>query len=279
MHVINQIGYFPAYGLDNKHRFTKKFDKRISVTMDSIVHDPNADINILMQCEPPNLYVDFYNMVRENHRKFDLVLAYDERILSIPNIKAMEFCPIGSWIDNNIVLEKKNQITYLMSSKINGYDYHIRFMIMRWLEKHKPTNFDMFWHRSPPRINDKNVFFTNAKFNIACENQVMNNMFTEKLIDCFKTKTIPIYYGCVNIEKYFNPKGIIRFNNIEEFNDIMLNLNPSVYDELKPYMEENYELSRPYWSKTVYQRVEEIVSDKFFDMDHDNNFLLTHILD
>lgn len=279
MYVINQIGYFPAYGLDSQHRFTKKFDKKVSITMDSIVHDPSSDINILMQCEPPNLYVDFYGMVEKNHHKFDLVLAYDERILNIPGIKAMEFCPIGTWINDNIVLKKKNQITYLMSSKINGHDYHMRFMIMRWLEKNKVNNFDILWHRSPPRVTDKNVFFVNAKFNVACENQVMNNMFTEKLIDCFRTKTIPIYYGCQNIQKYFNPRGIIKFNSIEEFDDIMRNLSESIYDHMLPYIEENYELSRQYWSKTVYQRIEELVTDEFFDVNQYNNFLLTHILD
>jgi hypothetical protein len=218
-------------------------------------------------------------MVQQHYRKFDLVLAYDERILSIPGINAVEFCPIGSWISNDIVLNKTNQISYLMSSKINGYDYHMRFMIMRWLEKNKLSNFDIKWHRSPPRVPDKNIFFSNAKFNIACENQVMNNMFTEKLIDCFKTKTVPIYYGCMNIEKYFNSRGIIGFTTIEEFNDIMANLTPDIYDDMLPYIEENYELSKPFWQKTVYQRVEDLVTERFFDMDQYNNFLITQILD
>ncbi len=279
MYVINQIGYFPAYGLENQYRFTRKFDKKISVTMDSIVHAPNADINILVQCEPPNLYVDFYGMVERNHHKFDLVLAYDERILNIPGINAIEFCPVDSWIGDNIALDKKNQVSYLMSSKINGHDYHMRFMIMRWLEKNKLDNFDILWHRSPPRVANKDIFFANAKFNIACENQVMNNMFTEKLIDCFKTKTVPIYYGCKNVQKYFNPNGIIIFNTIEEFNEKINSITPTTYDELFPYIEENYELSKKYWANTVYQRIEELVFEKFFDVYQDNNFLLTHILD
>ena len=46
-----------------------------------------------------------------------------------------------------------------------------------------------------------------------------------------------------------------------------------------PYIEENHELSNQYWSKTVYQRIEELVTDKFFDINQYNNFLLTHILD
>ena len=65
MYEINQIGYFPAYGLDNRYKFTKKFSKKISVTMDAIVRDNNADINILMQCQPPNLYFGFFDLLRK----------------------------------------------------------------------------------------------------------------------------------------------------------------------------------------------------------------------
>ena len=279
MYVINQIGYFPAYGLDHPYRFTKKFPKRISVTMDSIVHDRDADINVLVQCEPPNLYIDFYNMVVNNWRNFDLVLAYDERILAIPEINAIEFCPVGSWISKDLTLQKTNQISYLMSSKINGNDYHMRFMIMRWLQQNSLPNWEILWHRSPPRVPDKNKFFTQAKFNIACENQVMNNMFTEKLIDCFKTRTVPLYYGCQNLDRYFNPKGVLSFNTIDEFKELITSLRPEMYDEMMPYIEENYELSKPYWEKTVYQRIEEVVSDRFFNTNQENNFLLNYILD
>lgn len=279
MYVINQIGYLPAYGPETNYRFTKNFTKKVSVTMDSIVYDRDADINILMQCEPPNLYIDFFNMVKQNHKNFDLVLAYDERILNLPGINAIEFCPIGSWIKDELELKKTNQISYLMSSKINGNDYNMRFMIMRWFEKNKLDSFEVLMHRSPPRVPNKNIFFTNAKFNIACENQVMNNMFSEKLIDCFKTKTIPIYYGCKNIEKYFNTRGIIRFNTIEEFKNIMENLLPKNYDDMLLYAEENYELSKIYWQKNVYERIEDVVTSYFFEPDQQMNFLLNHIID
>jgi hypothetical protein len=57
------------------------------------------------------------------------------------------------------------------------------------------------------------------------------------------------------------------------------NLTPGIYDDMLPHIEENYELSKPYWQKTVYQRVEELVAERFFDMDQYNNFLITQILD
>lgn len=258
MYPIKQIGYMPGYGLENPYSFTKQFPFHASMSVDTIQFNPTDDYKILMQSEPPNLYIKFCGMVQENYKNFDLILTYDDRLLSLPN--AVEFCPVGSWITDGLVLDKKDQISFMMSSKINGSAYHMRFMIMHRMQHLKQIGpFEFKFWRSPPRIESKDSFFVNAKFNIACENQIMSNMFTEKLLDCFKTFTVPIYYGCTNIEKYFNPKGIIRFNTIEEFEKIVHNLHPDMYNEMLPYVMENYELGRPYWEKNVYQRIEDIV--------------------
>jgi len=33
--------------------------------------------------------------------------------------------------------------------------------------------------------------------------------FTEKILDCFRTRTVPIYWGCTNIREHFEADGII----------------------------------------------------------------------
>lgn len=40
-------------------------------------------------------------------------------------------------------------------------------------------------------------------YSIAIENSYKENYFSEKFTDCILSWTIPIYYGCPNIEKYF----------------------------------------------------------------------------
>ena len=261
MHTIKQIGYMPGYGLDNPYKFTKLFPFKSSMSVDTVEFNSNDDFKILMQSEPPNLYIKFCGMVLDNADNFDLILTYDDRLLTLPN--AVEFCPVGSWISDNIVLQKHNQISFMMSSKVNGYAYTMRFRIMhKYQHANKIGPFDLKFWRSPPRYPTKDDFFANAKFNIACENQIMTNMFTEKLLDCFKTLTVPIYYGCTNIEKYFNPKGIIQFYEFDELEDILNHLTPEVYDQMLPYLMENYELGRPYWEKNVYERIEDIVTER-----------------
>lgn len=276
MQPIQIKGYIPGYGPNSRHTFTRQFPLKITISSDTVETDPDADFRILMQSEPPNLFIKFCQMVHDNHRNFDLVLSYDDRNLVLPNAK--EFCPVGTWVSDDIQLDKKNQISFLMSSKINGEAYRMRFKIKKRLEKVTSLGpFELKWHRSPPIYPNKDDFFRHAKFNIACENQIMNNMYTEKLLDCFKTFTVPIYYGCANIEKYFNPKGIIRFNSIEEFDRIVESLHPDMYEEMRPYMEENYNLAKPYWEKTVYERIEDIV-EKELELKRNNELLNTLVV-
>ena len=129
MYDIVKIGYMPGYGIDSPHKFTRTFPVKVSVSVDNINPDPAADFKVLLQSEPPNLYIKFYSMVQENQDKFDLILSYDNRILEFSNAK--EFCAVGSWIGNDIKLDKQNEISFMMSTKINGDAYHMRFQIMR----------------------------------------------------------------------------------------------------------------------------------------------------
>jgi hypothetical protein len=257
MPVIAHYGYLPAYGPNPPHRFTRQFDQTVAVSCDTLYTDSSASVRVLMQCEPPSLYRDFYGMVMANWQNFDLILTYDDRLLVLPNAK--EFLPVDAWV-GDIECDKQNQITYMMSSKIWTREHRMRFMILREVEgKSKLGSFDFKMHRSPPRIPSKEDFYRNAKFNIACENQAMTNMFTEKLLDCFRTLTIPIYYGCVNIDQYFNPKGLIRFDSFEQFKDIVYSLTPDQYEQMLPYALENQQLAKPYWQKNIFARIEDEV--------------------
>jgi len=257
---IQKYGSMPAYGPASLLNFTKTWPKRFSISFDSIQYDPTADYKVVVQCEPPALYRSFVDMIQSSYQNFDLVLTYNPDLLTLPN--AEEFLCISAWVDE-LELEKRDQITYLMSSKILTAEHRMRFQILRRVERsNKIGKFEFLMHRNPPEIPNKNIIFRNAKFNIACENHIFPNMFTEKLIDCFRTKTVPIYYGCPNIDKFFNPRGIIPFWNINQFQDIVNNIDPSWYDAMMPYVEENYELAKPYFQQNIYQRLEDLLEKK-----------------
>jgi hypothetical protein len=84
------------------------------------------------------------------------------------------------------------------------------------------------------------------RFSITIENGKYDNYFTEKILDCFLTGTIPIYNGCDNIAEFFDMDGIITFNTIDELTDIITNLTDSDYESRKDAIQRNFELAKQY---------------------------------
>jgi hypothetical protein len=66
-------------------------------------------------------------------------------------------------------------------------------------------------------------------FSIVIENYKDELYFTEKILNCFATGTIPIYYGADNIGEKFDVNGIIRFSTKNELYDIINSINYDYY--------------------------------------------------
>ena len=89
----------------------------------------------------------------------------------------------------------------------------------------------------------KNICFNTSMFHLAIENSQNKNYFTEKIIDAFITKTIPIYWGCPNIEEFFDVRGMYIVKNEDEAINIINNLTEEDYYSKKEYIEKNYQTS------------------------------------
>ena len=207
------------------------------------MRDNDADYRVFVQIEPHRPYKTL--LEKGVAECFDLMLLWRDELLVLPNAKRFVYgC---TWIEHErLKLDKKDEISFMVSSK-NFMDGHrIRHSIYELLKKGSP-NFDIRGHRSPPWIEDRNSFFEHAKFHIAVENQRLNNWATEKLIDCFASRTVPIYWGCPNVGEFFDTKGILSFETVFELQGILDNLKPSDYDDMKDAIEHNYEESKKYW--------------------------------
>ena len=106
-------------------------------------------------------------------------------------------------------------------------------------------------------LNDsKNPLFE-SQFHICIENDKQNNYFTEKLIDCFITKTIPIYWGCPNIDKFFNIEGVFLVNSFEDIINVCNNLNEKTYNQKLQSIEFNFNNAKQYC--TIIDRLENVI--------------------
>jgi hypothetical protein len=101
---------------------------------------------------------------------------------------------------------------------------------------------DLFGRGMGKEIPSKLDALADYMFSIAIENvSCDDNYFTEKIVDCFLTGTIPIYHGCINIGEFFDSRGILYFETEEELSDIINNLSPKKYYEMLEYAKINYE--------------------------------------
>ncbi len=90
----------------------------------------------------------------------------------------------------------------------------------------------------------RRVLFNDSMFNVVIENVNHFNWYN-KIGDNFLTKTVPIYWGCPNISEFgYDERGIIRFNTAEKLLEIINNLTPEVYHQMKPYIDYNYEIAK-----------------------------------
>ncbi len=73
----------------------------------------------------------------------------------------------------------------------------------------------------PPNkfVKNKLEFDSKHKFSICFENSSHPGYTTEKIIEAFAAKTIPIYWGDPNICKMFNPKSFINVNDFKKLED------------------------------------------------------------
>jgi len=204
--------------------------------------------------------------VLERHKDFDLIVTRRPELLHLPN--AIRF-PYGTtWIREEVRETLSNnklpKVSYTMTSKfwqspsgetLDGYQ--LRFQIMdMWsnIESISALPIDFYESekfpigRFPLRLegeHGKDVLME-YMFHIAVENCRIPNYFSEKLMDCFMSKTLPIYFGCPNISEYFDTSGMIIIDNLSNLNVVLSNLTVDDYETRKEAIDRNFELAKQY---------------------------------
>ena len=70
-------------------------------------------------------------------------------------------------------------------------------------------------------VKDKLTFTSRYKFAIACENSCYPGYTTEKIVDAFAARAIPIYYGDPTAAEDFNPKAFINCADYVSFDEVL----------------------------------------------------------
>jgi hypothetical protein len=238
-------------------------DKPITLFYDYPVRDitqlQENPYNILFIQEPNQLF-GFHDWAVQNHHHFDVVCTWSDPILSCSSHSYL--FPFGagnvSFIDPSCPYHngKKFEVSFLCGNKKLIEGHFLRHNIFEAQEKitiPKHFIYTAPWDGGKDRCWE-------SMYHIAIENSRNKNFFTEKIVDAFLTKTIPIYWGCPNIDEFFNTDGIITFNNVDELTVILNNLTYEFYESKKDIIEENYNKAKQYadFVKRIKEFLEEI---------------------
>lgn len=161
----------------------------------------------------PNI-IDNFNMIFTHSRE---LMELDDRIGWVP---AQDI-----WIRNPQIHSKSKLVSMITSSKLLCEGHLKR---IRYFEKFK-DQVDSYGRGFRP-IQRKEEGLNDYMFSIAMENSEYSGYFTEKIMDCFATGTIPIYIGDPEIGKVFNKDGIIILDDNFSVQDLSEDLYYSKID-------------------------------------------------
>ena len=123
---------------------------------------------------------------------------------------------------------KKTKTIAVISSNLTWLQGHKkRFDFVNSIIAHFKDKLDVYG-RGFNEIADKYDALIDYKYSVAIENNYISSYFTEKISECFLTYTMPIYYGCPDIDTYYDKRSILTidindyestFKKIEELID------------------------------------------------------------
>ena len=228
-------------------------------------------INIMILNEPNQLF-NHHNYIRKHWQEYSLILTWGDTVIqNCPNSRL--FIHGETNLDKPYIIEYKNnpkrkyEVSYVSGVLDNLEGHKLRHRILENFYKGNvkiPSYFrrvlDDFNHKTGNRPGydevkiakhgnpiegegKKELWNRNSMFHVAVENSRNINYYTDKIVDCFATKTIPIYWGAPNIGEFWNQDGIITFENEDELVSILNNLTEDDYFRRKEAIEENYQLA------------------------------------
>lgn len=205
--------------------FSKENDISFYIDMDVVkgIQDKNdGKRKFLWTLESKHFNGGCFEFIKNNLSQvldtFESIFTYNDELLWLNN-KFIMIPAMGTWIKEPKI-HKKHKLVSMITSKKDLTPQQKERII--FAEKHK-NNVDVYG-RGFNEILEKEIALNDYMFSICIENCTQDTYFTEKILDCFATGTIPVYKGTKNIVNYFDANGIIFLDDIN-----IEDLTPDLY--------------------------------------------------
>lgn len=184
-----------------------------SMETDTRVRCPEKNICAIMQ-EP---YMKGHSdWMVEKHEFFSKVFTH---YIPVNNRKYIPSHPAIPWHVNKTFDElisakvpvKSKKLSAIVGDAMDVPGHIKRRKFLQYIQDDKSLELDLYGKKIN-FIEDKWDGLAPYKYSLAIENTSGPDYWTEKIADCFLSWTVPIYYGCTNLENYFPKESFIRID-------------------------------------------------------------------
>jgi len=223
--------YFEWLREDREHQDMKVFT---DASLKRAAEDPTPR-KVALILEPYCLHPEPYETAAAMIEHFDAIFTHHTAWAN--RGKPWRWYPFGgSWIkDWPQSVPKTRKVSILVSKKRATDGHRLRHKVA--------TTFnhilDVYGEPYTQWLSNKRQALEPYAFSVVIENCAAEGFFTEKLLDCFALRTVPIYWGAPDIHRYFDPDGIITFHSIYDLASILSRLTPDEYTKRLSAIESN----------------------------------------
>ena len=253
-----------VYGADPKYNYdlTLFQDDDVKKYLNGEIILPEGSKVVADLHEPPHLFDQstVYKIVQENHKRFARILTFNKNLLNLPNVmfrngggevvlnKNVHKQEYPILADSNLmqIYPKSKMISFITSAKTFTSGHIFRLNCAKRVNHQFPNDVDLFGV-GIREIHGKIEGLRDYRFSVAIENGKEEYYFTEKILDCFLTGTIPIYHGCPNIGEYFNTDGFFIFDTEDDLVEIIKSITQEDYNKRLSIIKENFDKADKWW--------------------------------
>jgi len=196
-----------------------------------------AKISVMI-VEPDVIHNLYINISKYLHWRFYKILTKNKYLLE--EIHNTSFFYFGStFIQNSdkIDLQKKNMASLIASNQNKLTGHKLRHKIVQHI-KSKNLDISVIGRGYKP-FKNKEDGLKSFRYSIVIENSSELDYFTEKVIDACLLETIPIYWGAPNISKYFDTRGFIICESIDQILLAIQTMSIDDYNSKKEWIKKN----------------------------------------
>lgn len=204
------------------------------------MRDARGEGQIAVLLEPFFLHPQNYMWLMEHWRIFEHVLTHNAYFA---NQLGWLWHPFGGSMirfEDWGVCEKKKNVSMLLSAK----NYQVGHILRHEAVKRFSDRFDDIFGLVP--WGRKIEALAPYRYAIIVETERSPYYFSEKLIDCLAVGTIPIYWGCPDIGRFFDRNGIIEFDDLDELDRILQWIDEDFYRDATVAIATNVSCARKY---------------------------------